>query len=156
MTDKERDVVKLMVMLNAVQFLSLDCPPHNDRLEVNMAVLIPQMRAAMERMDPATICAGAIAGHYTDSIEPGTPAARARSDYPELYSTLEGKFLGNSCIKNFLSVVADACREDGDTAIYNRLVAKNAYVESSPGKNFARSGMSFTPKRRGFWSSLFG
>jgi hypothetical protein len=156
MIDKERDAVKMLLMMNAVQFLALDCPPNNDRLEVNVFALIPRMREVMEANDPSAICAGALAGYYTDSIEPGTPAARARTDYPKLYSELEEKFLENSCIRNFLSVVADAYRDDGEMTIYNRLVEKNAYVSSSPGKDFARGGLTITPKKRGFWSSLFG
>ena len=156
MIEKERDAVKVLLLMNAIQFLSLDSPPSNDRLEVNMLALIPKMRMVMEGDDPSVICAGAIAGYYTDSVEEGTPAARAKIDYPDLYSKLELKFLENSCIRNFLSVIADAFREDGDYSIYNRLVAKNAYVVSSPGKDFARSGLSITPKKRGFWASLFG
>lgn len=156
MIEKERDAVKVLLLMNAIQFLVLDRPPHNDRLEVDMIALIPQMRMAMVGDDPSATCAGAIAGYYTDSLEEGTPAARANTDYPDLYSSLETKFLGNSCIRNFLSVVADAYRDDGEPSIYNRLVAKNAYVASSPGKDFARSGLSITPKKRGFWSSLFG
>lgn len=156
MIEKERDAVKMLLLMNAIQFLVLDCPPHNDRLEVDMIALIPQMRMAMEGDVPSSTCAGAIAGYYTDSIEVGTPAARASADYPDLYSRLEARFLGNSCVRNYLSVVADAYRDDGEPTIYNRLVAKNAYVASSPGKDFARSGMSITPKKRGFWASLFG
>ena len=156
MIEKERDAVKVLLMMNAIQFLALDCPPYNDRLEVDMISLIPQMRMVMEGNDVAAICAGAIAGYYTNSIEPGTPAARARVDYPDLYANLEKKFLENSCIRNFLSVVADAYKDDGEATIYNRLVAKNAYVASGAGKDFARSGITITPKKRGFWASLFG
>lgn len=156
MIEKERDAVKLMLLMNAIQFLVLDCPPHSDCLEVDMISLIPQMRMVMEENEPSAICAGALAGYYTDSIEAGTPAARAHVDYPDLYAQMEIKFLGNSCIRNFLSVVADAYRDDGEPTIYNRLVAKNAYVSSSPGKDYARSGLSITPKKRGFWASLFG
>ena len=155
MIEKERDAVKVLLMMNAIQFLALDRPPHNDRLEVDMMTLIPQMRMVMEGNDTAAICAGAIAGYYTDSIEAGTPAARASIDYPELYASLETRFLSNSCIRNFLSVVADAYKDDGEPTIYNRLVAKNAYVASGAGKDFARSGLSITPKKRGFWASLF-
>lgn len=156
MIEKERDAVKMLLLMNAIQFLILDRPPHNDRLEVDMITLIPQMRMVMERDDPSVTCAGAIVGYYTDSMEKGTPADRASTDYPDLYSRLESKFLENSCIRNFLSVVADAYRDDGEQSIYNRLVAKNAYVASSPGKDFARNGLSITSKKRGFWSSLFG
>lgn len=156
MIEKERDAVKMLLLMNAIQFLVLDHLPHNDRLEVDMITLIPQMRMAMETDEAASICAGAIAGYYTDSIEAGTPAARASIDYPDLYARLETKFLGNDCIRNFLSVVADAYRDDGEPTIYNRLVAKNAYVNNSSGKDFARTGLSNTPKKRGFWASLFG
>lgn len=156
MIERERDAVKVLLMMNAIQFLSLDCPPRNDRLEVDMISLIPQMRMAMEEDQAVSICAGALAAYYTDSVEPGTPAARASMDYPDLYVQLEKKFLGNSCIRNFLSVIADAYKDDGETTIYNRLIAKNAYVASGAGKDFARSGITITPKKRGFWASLFG
>lgn len=156
MIEKERDAVNVMVLMNAIQYLALDIPPANDRLEINLMALMPQMSAVMERNDSVAACVGAVVGYYTDSLEAGTPAARASSDYPELYSQLEAKFLGNSCIRNFLSVVADAYRDDGEMTIYNRLVAKNAYVLNSPGKDYARSGLSITPKKRGFWSSIFG
>ena len=116
MIEKERDAVKVLLMMNAIQFLVLDCPPHNDRLEVDMIALVPQMRMAMESDEASSTCAGAIAGYYTDSIEAGTPAARASTDYPDLYARLEAKFLGNTCIRNFLSVVADAYRDDGEPA----------------------------------------
>ena len=156
MIEKERDAAKMLLLMNAIQFLVLDRPPHNDSLEVDMIALIPQMRMAMEEADASSTCAGALVGYYTDSIEEGTPAARAHIDYPELYARLEVKFLGNECIRNFLSVVADAYRDDGEPTIYNRLVSQNAYVANSPGKDFARSGLSITPKKRSFWASLFG
>lgn len=156
MIEKERDAVKVLLMMNAIQFLALDCPPHNDRLEVNMISLIPQMRMAIEKDEAVSICAGALAAYYTDSIEPGTPASKASVDYPDLYAKLEKKFLENSCIRNFLSVIADAYKDDGEATIYNRLIAKNAYVATGPGKDFARSGITITPKKRGFWGSLFG
>lgn len=158
MIDKERDAVKVLLMMNAIQFLVLDHPPHNDRLELDMINILPQMRMAMEDKDneATVICAGALAGYYTASVEAGTPAACASRDYPDLYARLEAKFLGNSCIRNFLSVVADACRDDGESVIYDRLVAKNAYVASSEGRDFACRGLTFTPKKRGFWATLFG
>lgn len=156
MIDKERDAVKVLLMMNAIQFLALDRPPHNDRLEVDMISILPHMRMAMEDNDATVICACALAGYYTGSVKAGTPAAHASTDYPDLYARLEAKFLGNSCIRNFLSVVADAYHDDGEPIIYNRLVEKNAYVASGEGKDFARRGLTITPRKRGFWASLFG
>lgn len=156
MIEKERDAVIVLVLMNTLQYLCLGEPPANDRLEVDMISLLPKMSDIMECNDPECVCACAIAGYYTNTIESGTPAARAESEYPDLYSKLETKFLNNECIRNFLSVIADAYRDDGEPVIYNRLVAKNAYVENSPGKRFARSGISITSKKRGFWASLFG
>jgi hypothetical protein len=159
MTDKERDGAKLLLMMNAVQYLVLNIPPHNDRLEID-PTLIPDLRQTMSigmlSKDPSVICAFALAGYYTGALEPKGLGAQTWSDNPRLFAELESKFLGNSCIRNFLSVVADAYREDGDMSIYNRLVAKDAYVSDGPGKDFARGGVPNTPRKRGFWSSLFG
>lgn len=156
MIEKERDAVKVLLMMNAIQFLALDHPPHNDRLEVDMINILPHIRMAMEDNDATVICACALAGYYTGSVKADTPAARASIDYPGLYARLEAKFLGNSCIRNFLSVVADAYCDDGESIIYNRLVEKNAYVAHGEGKDFARRGLTITPRKRGFWASLFG
>lgn len=156
MIDKERDAVKMMVLMNAVEFLGAGYPPNNDELQLDFVSAMMDMKSLLESNDPKAICAGGIAGYYTDSLESGTPAARAKYDYPDLYRSLEEKFLGNSCIANFLSAVADCYRGDGESIIYDRLVDKNAYVTSSPGKDRARRSLSNTPRKRGFWGSLFG
>lgn len=54
------------------------------------------------------------------------------------------------------SLVAPSISGDGESTIYDRLVDKNAYVTSSPGKDRARRSLSNTPRKRGFWGSLFG
>ena len=159
MNEKERGAVKMLLMMNAIQFLVFDCLPQNDRLEIsaaNITQIGTAMRMALNGDNPSVTCAMALAGYYTDSITVGSPIAMASTDYPDLYAQLEKKFLSNSCMLNFLSVVADAYKDDGEPTIYNRLVAKNAYVASGAGKDFARSGLTITPKKRGFWASLFG
>ena len=55
-----------------------------------------------------------------------------------------------------LSAVADCYQGDGESTIHDRLLAKNAYVTSSPGKERARRSLSNTPRKRGFWSAIFG
>lgn len=159
MTDKERDSAKLLLIMNAIQYLILDIPPHNDRLEID-TTLIPDLRQKMRNgllsKDPSVICAFSLAGYYTGALDPKGLGAQSMSDNPRLFAELESKFLGNSCIRNFLSVIADAYRKDGDLSIYNRLIAKNAYVSESPGKDFACGGVQNTPRKRGFWSSIFG
>lgn len=156
MIDKERDAVKMLVLMNAVEFLGTGYPPSNDELQLDFVSAMMDMKSLLGSNDPRAICAGGIAGYYTDSLESGTPAARAKYDYPDLYSRLEDEFLGNSCIANFLSAVADCYQGDGESAIHDRLVAKNAYVASSPGKDRAMRSISNTPRKRGFWGALFG
>ena len=158
MTEKEKASAKLLVMLNAIQYLVLDRPPHSDKLEVETSLLLTMIRPTMAEGvatgDPSTVCAMAIAGYYTNGLRPGSDAANANANHPELYARMEDKFLGNSCIRNFLSAMADAYREEGDASIYNRLLQKQAYVTSSPGKDSARDLIA--PRKRGFWASLFG
>lgn len=156
MIDKERDAVKMLVLMNAIEFLGAGYPPNNDELQIDFVSAMMDMKSLLESNDPRAICAGGIAGYYTDSLESGTPAARAKYDYPDMYRELEDVFLGNPCIVNFLSAVADCYQGDGELTIHDRLVAKNAYVTSSPGKDRARRSLSNTPRRRGLWSALFG
>ena len=156
MIDKERDAVKMLVLMNAIEFLGAGCPPTNDELQIDFVSVMMDMKSLLESNNPRAICAGGIAGYYTDSLESGTPAARAEFDYPDMYRDLENAFLGNEHIVNFLSAVADCYQGDGESTIHDRLLAKNAYVTSSPGKERARRSLSNTPRKRGFWSAIFG
>ena len=155
MVDKERDAVKMLVLMNAIEFLGAGCPPQNDELQINFLSVMMDMKSLLASNDPNAICAGGIAGYYTDSLESGTPAARAKYDYPELYSELEAQFLNNTYIRNFLSAVADCYLSDGESIIHDRLSAKGAYIASSDGKRRAMASLSNTPRKKGFWASLF-
>lgn len=87
MTDKERDGAKLLLMMNAVQYLVLNIPPHNDRLDID-TTLIPDLRQTMSNgmlsKDPSVICAFALAGYYTGALEPKGLGAQTRPDNPFL------------------------------------------------------------------------
>lgn len=156
MIDKERNAAQVLLLMNTVLFLGGGIRPRNEALEVDFMSAMMEMKSLMEQNSPEVVCAGALVGFYTDTLESGTPAARARSDYPELYAELENKFLSDPCIRSFLSVVADYCKEDGDSAIYDRLISKDAYVSGGSGKECARRSIHNTPKRKGFWQTLFG
>lgn len=59
MIDKERDAVKMLVLMNAIEFLGAGYPPNNDELQIDFVSAMMDMKSLLESNDPRAICAGA-------------------------------------------------------------------------------------------------
>lgn len=136
MTGKKHRIAGLLVRLNALKLLVLGVSPGNDALEIDAGAVLADLRGHLESQ--TSICAQVIADFYMDMPGAVVAARRARHACPELYDELEGRFMADEHIQNFLSVIADACADDGEWTVFRRLKSANGYRPYGPGKDFAR------------------
>ena len=55
MIDKERDAVKMMVLMNAVEFLGAGYPPNNDELQLDFVSAMMDMKSLISSLTASKI-----------------------------------------------------------------------------------------------------